>query len=199
MARIEYYFSTISPYSYLAGPRFADIVAKHGAEVVWKPFDIVGLFPRTGGTPLPERHPSRKAYRLRDLDRQAKMAGLPINVQPAHFPTNPAPASYAIITAGTDGGGDMAGLVRGLLAACWAEEKNIAEDDVIRSCLEAAGFDPGIADRGLFSGAEGYSKNTEDAVNARVFGAPTWIVEGEELFWGQDRLDTLERHLAGEL
>ncbi|WP_298497337.1 2-hydroxychromene-2-carboxylate isomerase [uncultured Maritimibacter sp.] len=199
MATIDYYFSTISPYSYLAGPRFAQIAAAHGAEVRWKPFDIGGLFGRTGGMPLPERHPSRQAYRLRDLDRQAKMAGLPINVKPAFFPTNPAPSSYAVITAALDGGGDVGALVQGLLAACWAEEKNIAEDDVIRACLAAAGFDPEIADRGLFSGAEGYSRNTEEAVAAGVFGAPTWVVDGSELFWGQDRLETLDRFLASEL
>ena len=199
MTTIAYYFSTISPYTYIAGPRLRRIVEEQGAEIVMKPFDIIGLFPRTGGLPLPERHPSRQAYRLVDLERQAKKAGLPINVKPAHFPTNAAPSSYAIIAAQAAGGGDVMGLVERLLAACWAEERDIAQDDVIRECLSAAGFDPNLADSGLLTGAEAYARNLEEAVADGVFGAPSWVVDGEALFWGQDRLEDLELHLKGEL
>jgi 2-hydroxychromene-2-carboxylate isomerase len=199
MPKIEYYFSTVSPYTYLAGPRLRAIVEAHGAEVVLKPFDIVGLFPRTGGVPLPERHPSRQAYRLVDLERQAKKAGMPINVQPAHFPTNPAPSSYAIIAAQAAGGGDALTLVERLLAACWAGQEDIAQDDVIKRCLDEAGFDPALADTGLFTGAEAYGRNLEDAVAAGVFGAPTWIVDGEAMFWGQDRVEDLDLYLKGAL
>lgn len=199
MPKIDYYFSTISPYTYLAGPRFRAICEAHGAEVNVKPFDIVGMFPRTGGKPLAERHPSRQAYRLVDLERQGKKAGLPIHVQPAHFPTNAAPSSYAIIAAAQAGGGDILSLVQGILAACWAEEKNIAEDDVIKACLADAGFDPALADTGLFTGAEVYGRNLEDAINAGVFGAPFFIVDDTEKFWGQDRLEDLDLFLKGEL
>lgn len=199
MSKIDYYFSTISPYTYLAGPRFRKIVAKHGAEVTVKPFDITGLFPRSGGLPLPERHPSRQAYRLVDLARQAAKADLPLKVQPAHFPTNAAPASYAIIAAQEAGGGDILDLVQRILAACWTEEKNIAEDEVIKSCLSAAGFDPALADTGLFTGAETYARNLEEAVAAGVFGAPSFVVDKGALFWGQDRLEDLDLHLKGEL
>ena len=83
--------------------------------------------------------------------------------------------------------------------ACWAEEKNIADDDVIKACLEAAGFDPGLADSGLLSGAEAYEANLEDAVNAGVFGAPFFITDDGARFWGQDRIEMLDRHLAGDL
>lgn len=197
MKRINYYFSTISPYTYLAGPRFAALAATHGLEVTWKPLDIVSLYGRTGGTLPAERHPARQAYRLSDLSRQAARQGLTINVEPAFFPTNPAPASYAIIAAQKAGGGDMFALVQGILAACWAEEKNIAEDDVIKSALEAAGFDPSLADSGLFTGAEVYGRNLEEAVQEGVFGAPSWVTEDGALFWGQDRLDDLEAHLSG--
>lgn len=199
MPAIEYFFSTVSPYSYLAGPRFREICDRHGAEVSFKPLDLAGLFPRTGGFALPDRHPSRLAYRLVDLARQARKAGLPINVEPAHFPTNPAPSSYAIIAAQAEGGGDMFGLVERVLAGCWAEEKNIADDSVIRDCLSASGFDPALVDRGLFTGAEIYARNLEEAVTAGVFGAPTWIVDGAEQFWGQDRVEDLGLYLEGAL
>lgn len=197
MPAVDVYFSTISPYTYLALPRFRALAAAQRLDVVWKPLDIVALYGRTGGTPPGERHPSRQAYRLADLARQAKRAGLAITVQPAFFPTNPAPASYAIIAAQKAGGGDMFALVEAVLTACWAEQKNIAEDAVIKAALEAAGFDPALADSGLYTGAEVYGRNLEEAVQAGVFGAPSFVTEDGALFWGQDRLDDLADHLAG--
>lgn len=196
MPNIEVHFSTISPYTYLSLPRLREIVQARGLDVVWKPLDIVALYGRTGGTLPAERHPSRQAYRLADLARQAKRAGMPINVAPAFFPANPAPSSYAIIAAQKAGGGDMFALVEGVLTACWAEEKNIADDDVVKAALEAAGFDPSLADTGLFTGAEVYGRNLEEAVQAGVFGAPSFVTEDGALFWGQDRLDDLADHLA---
>lgn len=197
MPAVDVYFSTISPYTYLALPRFRALASAHRLDVVWKPLDIVALYGRTGGTPPGERHPSRQAYRLVDLARQAKRAGLAINLQPAFFPTNPAPASYAIIAAQKAGGGNMAALVEAVLSACWVEQKNIAEDVVIKAALETSGFDPSLADSGLFTGADIYGRNLEGAVQAGVFGAPSFVTEDGALFWGQDRLDDLADHLAG--
>lgn len=199
MAHVDYYFATISPYTYLAGQRLEEIAQKHGATITYKPFDIVTLFGRTGGVPPKDRHPSRQEYRLMDLKRQAAKVGVPLNPQPAHWPTNPAPSSYAIIAAQSAGGGDLGKLVHSITAACWAEEKDIAQDDVIRSCLEAAGFDPELANSGLLSGAETYATNLEDAVNAGVFGAPFYITDKGDRFWGQDRLEDLDLTLSGKL
>ena len=199
MSHIDYYFSTISPYTYLAGKRLEEIAAAHGATIRYRPLDIIALFSRTGGTPPAERHPARQAYRLQELQRQSKKTGLALTLKPAFFPTNSAPSSYAIIAAQNEGGGDLAGLVHGVTRAVWREEKNIAEDDVIRAALTAAGFDPSLADRGLLSGAEEYAANLEAAVEAGVFGAPFYVVDGATPFWGQDRLDDLALHLEGKL
>ena len=199
MSHIDYYFSTISPYTYLAGKRLEEIAAAHGATIRYRPLDIIALFSRTGGTPPAERHPARQAYRLQELQRQSKKTGLALTLKPAFFPTNSAPSSYAIIAAQNEGGGDLAELVHGVTRAVWREEKNIAEDDVIRAALTAAGFDPSLADRGLLSGAEEYAANLEAAVEAGVFGAPFYVVDGVTHFWGQDRLDDLALHLEGKL
>ena len=199
MSHIDYYFSTISPYTYLAGKRLEEIAAAHGATIRYRPLDIIALFSRTGGTPPAERHPARQAYRLQELQRQSKKTGLALTLEPAFFPTNSAPSSYAIIAAQNEGGGDLAELVHGVTRAVWREEKNIAEDDVIRAALTAAGFDPSLADRGLLSGAEEYADNLEAAVEAGVFGAPFYVVDGATHFWGQDRLDDLALHLEGKL
>jgi 2-hydroxychromene-2-carboxylate isomerase len=197
MSHLDFYFSTISPYTYLSLPRFRALVDMRGLDVRWKPLDIMALFARTGGTPVGQRPQARQDYRLADMARQAKRAGLPINVKPTHFPTNAAPSSYAIIAAQAAGGGDMFGLVETVLAACWAEEKNIAEDDVVKAALEGAGFDPALADSGLLSGAETYGRNLEEAVMAGVFGAPSFVTPDGAVFWGQDRIDDLADHLDG--
>ncbi len=199
MAHIDYFFSTISPFTYLAGTRLEEIASKHGATVTYKPLDIMGLFARTGGTPPKDRHPSRQEYRLQELRRQAAKAGVPMNMHPMFWPTNAAPSAYAVIAAQNAGGGDLGALVHGILRACWSEEKDIAEDVVVRACLEAAGFDAGLADSGMLAGAETYAANLEEAVGRGVFGAPFYITDTDERFWGQDRLDDLKAHLAGTL
>ena len=195
MPHIDYFFATISPFTYLAGDGLETVAEKHGATIAYKPIDIMALFARTGGTPPPQRHESRQIYRLQDMARRAKHLGKPLNLKPAHWPTNPAPSSYAIIAAANAGGGDLAGLVQSFPKACWEEDLDVAQDDVIRSKLEAAGFDPSLADSGLLTGAETYAANLEEAVTKGAFGAPFYIV-GDERFWGQDRLADLDAHLA---
>lgn len=197
MAHIDYYFATISPFTYLVGTRPAEIAAKHGATITYKPMDIMGLFGRTGGIPPKDRHPNRQEYRLQDMARRSKKLGMPLVPQPAFWPTNPAPSSYAIIAAQASGG-DVADLVARLTRACWAEEKDIAQDDVIKACLDASGFDPSLADSGLLQGAETYAQNLEDAVNDGAFGAPFFITDNQR-FWGEDRLEDLDDMLAGKL
>lgn len=199
MAHIDYYFTVISPFAYLAGTRLEEIADRHGATITYKPLDIMALFARTGGVPVPERPEGRQIYRLQEIRRQAAKREMPVVLKPAHFPTNAAPAAYAIIAAQAAGKGDLGALVHGLMRACWAEEKNVAEDAVIRDCLSAAGFDPALADRGLLAGAETYAANLEEAVARGVFGSPFYIADDDERFWGQDRLDDLDLHLAGKL
>ena len=199
MAHIDYFFSTLSPYAYLAGSRLEDVAAKHGATITYKPLDVVALFGRTGGTPPKERHPSRQQLRAQELTRQSKKLGLPLNLQPAFWPTNGAPSSYAIIAAQNAGGGDLGKLAHGFLRAVWAEDKDIAQDDVVRAMLADAGFDPALADSGLLSGAEAYAANLEEAALRGVFGAPFYITDNDQRFWGQDRIGDLDLHLAGKL
>ncbi|MGR3814539.1 MAG: 2-hydroxychromene-2-carboxylate isomerase [Cognatishimia activa] len=199
MPHIDYYFATISPYTYLAGMRLEEIAAKHGATITYKPVDILQQFARTGGQPPKDRHISRQEYRAQELPRQAKKLGMTFNLKPAHWPTNMAPSSYALIAAQNAGGGDLGALTHAFTRAVWAEEKNIAEDDVIRECLAVAGFDPALAESGLLEGAETYAQNLEDAVNAGAFGAPFYVVDDGARFWGQDRLEDLDLHLSGKL
>ena len=199
MPHIDYYFATLSPYTYLAGTRLEEMAVRHGATITYKPLDIMALFSRTGGTPPKDRHPNRVAYRAQELPRLAKKLGMQLNLKPAHWPTNAAPSSYAIIAAQAAGGGDLGALVHSVLRAVWAEEKDIAEDAVVKACLEGAGFDPGLADSGLLSGAETYARNLEEAVDKGAFGAPFYIVDGDQRFWGQDKIEDIDLLLSGKL
>ncbi len=199
MPHIDYYFATLSPYTYLAGTRLEQIAARHGASITYKPLDIIALFGRTGGTPPAQRHASRQEYRAQELTRQAKKASLPLNLKPAFWPTNGAPAAYAIIAAQKAGSGDLGALVHAITGSVWARDQNIAEDSVIRACLAEAGFDPDLADKGLFTSAAEYEANLEEAVSRGAFGAPFYITDADQRFWGQDRLDDLDSHLSGTL
>ncbi|QFS84288.1 2-hydroxychromene-2-carboxylate isomerase [Roseivivax sp. THAF40] len=199
MPQIDYYFFTISPWAYLGGDRLEEIAKAHGAEIAYKPVNPGAVFKAHGGLPLDQRPQARQDYRLQELDRTQKKTGLPLTIHPAHFPTNPAPSSYAIIAADKAGGGDLGLLVRKILSACWAEERDIAQDDVIADCLEAAGFDRGLVTSGMLSGAETFERYTEEAVQRGVFGSPYYVVDSGQHFWGQDRLDDLEMHLAGKI
>ena len=197
MANIDYYFGTISPYAYLAGDRLERIAERHGATITYKPLDILQLFDRTGGIRPANRHPSRMEYRAQELTRWADHLGLALNIKPAFWPVNMAPSPYAVIAAQETPGGDLGGLVQGILRAVWAEDRDISDDGVLRDILEKHGFDPALVDRGLFVGAETYGRNLEQAVEAGAFGSPFYVMrDSGQKFWGQDRLDFLDRHLA---
>ena len=199
MAHIDYFFSTLSPYAYLAGTRLEAVAAKHGATITYKPLDVVALFGRTGGVPPKERHPSRQELRAQELTRQSRKLEMPLILQPAFWPTNAAPSSYAIIAAQNAGGGDLGKLAHSFLRAVWAEEQDISQDNVVRARLADAGFDPGLADSGLLTGAETYAANLEEAASRGVFGAPFYITDTDQRFWGQDRIEDLDLHLSGKL
>ncbi|WP_417259458.1 2-hydroxychromene-2-carboxylate isomerase [Celeribacter sp.] len=201
MAHIDYYFSPLSVFTYFAGDRLEKIAAKHGAQITYKPFDIMALFDRLGAPKPADRPEGRKIYRMQELRRIRDALGLTMNEQPAFWPTNAAPASYAIIAAqealNSTGKGDMSALICALFRATWEEERDIAQDEVIADALKAGGFDPMLSMTGLLAGAETYPKNTEAALAAGVFGSPFYIVtDTDERFWGQDRLDQLDTYLG---
>ena len=196
MPHIDYYFSSLSPYTYLAGQRFEDVLVGHGASVTYKPLDIISLLNRTGGILPKDRHINRIEYRKQELVRQAEKFDLPFNINPAFWPTNAAPSSYAIIAAQNAGDGNLGMLVFSILRAVWAEEKDISQDDVIQASLREAGFDPALSESGLLVGAETYAANLEEAIDKGVFGSPFYIVEDNQRFWGQDKIEDLNQHLS---
>ncbi|MEN8831577.1 2-hydroxychromene-2-carboxylate isomerase [Pacificibacter sp.] len=200
MAQIDYYFSLLSGFAYQAGDRLEKIAAKHGAVINYKPYDIITLYDRLGAPKPADRPEGRKIYRTQELTRLPKKTGLPLKLDAAFWPTNAAPASYAVIAAANAGGGDIGAMIASLNRAMWAEDKDIADDAVITAALKEGGFDPMLSMTGMLAGAETYARNLEDAHAAGVFGSPFYIVtETDERFWGQDSLEDLDLHLAGKL
>jgi 2-hydroxychromene-2-carboxylate isomerase len=199
MPYIDYYFTVLSPYVYLAGTRLEEIAQRHATTVRYFPVHFGNLAARMGSTTMIEASDARKEYYAMDLARQARRLNMSILARPTYWPANPAPASYAVIAAqnvvANGGGGDLAGLVHGFARAVWAEDRNIADDDVVRAVLVAHGFDGATADRGMLSAAESYGANVDQAAGAGVFGVPFYIADGQK-FWGQDRLDDLDHHLS---
>ena len=193
MKSIDYYFSVLSPFTYLADNRLEAMADRNSIAINYRPMDIMAVFSRTGGVAPKDRHQSRKSYRLQDLSRTAQVRGLSINLQPAHWPTDPVPASCAIIAAQSELEGDIGKLVRCVLRSCWAEDLDIARSEIVDSCLTESGFGPGLGRNSQHAKSQ-FQRNTEDAVDANVFGAPSYVVDGQ-VFWGQDRLDQLEMFL----
>ncbi|HUX22987.1 MAG TPA: 2-hydroxychromene-2-carboxylate isomerase [Burkholderiales bacterium] len=197
---VDYYFSPISPWTYLGHARFTDIATRHGAVINVKPADFGKVFPVSGGLPVAKRAPQRQAYRMVELKRFRDYLKLPLNLQPKFFPVPADPAAQFIVAAGRAGGSDAAMRLAGaILRACWAEERNIADAETLAAICTEQGMNAAALAAAAQSDeviAE-YAGYTQEAIARNVFGAPSYVVDGE-IFWGQDRLEFVERALAAK-
>lgn len=194
---VDYYFTPQSPWTYLGHARFAQIARAAGATVRVLPIDLGGkVFPISGGLPLGQRAPQRQAYRLLELRRHADFLGLPLHVKPKFFPVSGDDASRLIIAVDLHDGVDAAMKISGaIFTALWAQERHIASEKVLAELLNECGLDAARLEQSYSQAVqERYEDNTAQAIQAGIFGAPSYLIEGE-LFWGQDRLDFVERRL----
>lgn len=195
---VDYYFAPQSPWSYLGHQRFWDIAKAHGATIRVMPVDLGGkVFPMSGGLPLAKRAPQRQAYRLLELKRFSDWLHAPLHVQPKYFPVNGDDAAKLIIATDLKDGADAAmRLALAVLRAVWAEERNIADEATLWTLLAENGLHSiRLDDAHRQAAHERYEAYTQQAIDAGVFGAPSYVIDGE-IFWGQDRLDFVERKLA---
>lgn len=194
--KVEYYFAPQSPWTYLGHERIAAMVKKAGATLSVMPVDLGRVFPVSGGLPLPKRAPQRQAYRLAELARFSQHLQLPMNIQPKYFPVGGDDAARLIIAVDLHDGSEQAMRVAAAIQkACWAEERNIASQVTFAEILMSLGLP---AERIELAQSQAvqmrYDTDTQRAIDIGVFGAPTYVVNGE-MFWGQDRLDFVERKL----
>ncbi len=193
---IDYYITLISPWTYLGSQRFAEIVERHGAEVRVKSVNFGEVFPRTGGLPLPKRAPERQAYRMMELKRWRAHLGIPINLEPKHFPANDETAACMVIAAGESGGNALV-LAQAFGKAVWEQERDIADPATCEAIAKETRHDAKALMAKAMEPAtkEHRAALTEEAIARGVFGAPSYVYR-DEIFWGQDRLDFLDRALA---
>ena len=199
MLTIEYYLSVVSPWSYLGHRRFCDIAREHSAEILYLPIDSSILFSKTGGLALKDRSLQRKRYRMQELRRWRGRLDLELNLEPLYFPTDSNLASSVIIGA-IEAGHDVAELVYELMRAVWVREEDVSEASAVIGAIERSG---GSVDDLLAAASHSnvqniFIENSEQAVSKGVFGVPSYVV-GEEVFWGQDRLEFLDAFLINEL
>lgn len=194
---IDYYFPPQSPWAYLGHARFVALAEASGRTVRVLPADFGKVFAVSGGLPLGKRAPQRQAYRLVELRRFADHLRMPIHVQPQFFPVQGDDAARLIIAvAMADGAGAALRLTGAVLAAVWARQRDIADPAVLAQLLAENGLDAARwAQSREAAVQQQYDANTQAAIDAGIFGAPSYCVDGE-IFWGQDRLDFLQRRLA---
>lgn len=195
---IEYFFAPQSPWSYLGHERLVAIATAKGAHIEPRPIDLGKVFTVSGGLPLAQRPPQRQAYRLVELARWSKHLGLPLNLHPKFFPVPADAAARVIIAARTSlGVGVSLKLTGAIMRALWAEERNISDEDTLALIADECGMDGRMLIKSAQTAGvqEQYDRNTDDAKAASVFGSPWYVIDGES-FWGQDRLDFVERALA---
>lgn len=193
---IDYFFATMSPWAYLGHARFERMAVAAGAEVRVRPMDLGKIFPISGGLPLGKRAPQRQAYRLVELRRFSEWLQLPITLQPKHFPVAGDPSARLIsVVAERDGAEAAMRLSGAVLTAVWAQERDIADAGTLAALLQACGLDAArLAQSQGEAGQALADAHTQAAIDAGVFGSPSYVIDGE-IFWGQDRLDFVERRL----
>jgi 2-hydroxychromene-2-carboxylate isomerase len=195
---IDYYDSMSSPWTYLGHLRFEELTHRFGLTINHKPMDLLKVWSVSGGLPLKQRAQQRQAYRHLELKRWREFLGVPCNLEPAYHPVADRRACYIVIAA-MHRGLDWSKLSYAILRAVWVEERNIADHETLVTIADECG----MQGKALFAATEDttvkaeYERNTEEAIAIGIFGAPTYVFEGE-LFWGQDRLPMLEWRLTNK-
>ena len=195
---IDYYASLNSPWTHLGAARIEAMAARHGASLRIWPVDFGTIFAASGGLPLPKRSPQRQAYRLQELARWREAVGEPIHLQPKFFPAAEMPAAGCVIAVReTIGDAPAIALAHRVLKALWQQEKNPGDPATLAQLIGEVGLD---ADAVMRLGAdpkwaERRAADSQAALDRGVFGAPTYVI-GEDMFWGQDRLEFVEKRLA---
>ena len=194
---IDYYLSLNSPWTYMGSALLAEVAKRNGATVNVKPAKFGPIFEKTGGLPLPKRSPERRAYRLMELKRWREVRNIPLILQPKNSPSDDAAATRLVIAAKLQGK-DAHRLAMELGRAIWELDEPLGEAAVIAAAAKRAGIDAAAVRADAPPDAEldqVYEQYTQEALAAGVFGAPSFVLPSGEIFWGQDRLEMLERAL----
>ena len=187
--QVEVFFDYGSPFSYLADTQLPALSARTGATIVYRPMLLGAVFKATGNA-SPITIAAKARYMSIELQRWAARYGLPVPNNP-YFPINTLRLMRGAVATLQDG--TFQRYHRAIFTALWSKGVNLGEEGVIGETLKAAGLDAvGVLHRIEQPEVKDQLKaNTDEAVRRGVFGAPSFFV-GDELFWGNDRLDFVE-------
>lgn len=196
---IEYFYSVASGYSYLGAGRFYDLAARSGSKVIHRPVYLRIVLERTGAIQFQDRHPLRIRQMVEDLGATGAYHGIPINSDPSHHYDNieAAAGMVAVLILQSRDPSKLSFLMQ---QALWRDDRSLADVTVLDDLATQAGLDgPALRAEAKGEAAQDLlQKNSLEAAERGVIGAPTYIVEGRAIF-GQDRLHHLEAILAGRL
>jgi 2-hydroxychromene-2-carboxylate isomerase len=192
---IDFYFDFSSPYGYFASAKIDDIAARHGRAVTWRPILLGAVFKITGQQPLPTI-PLKGNYAKRDLERSARLFGLPFKL-PTKFPIASTAPSRAYYSVAAKDSALAAKLARALYSAYFADDRDISAPEVTADVAAKLGIDKDGISQALNDAAvkDRLRREVDAAIGLGVFGSPYIIVDGEP-FWGADRLEQVEKWLA---
>ncbi|MBB5663918.1 2-hydroxychromene-2-carboxylate isomerase [Rhizobium leguminosarum] len=192
---IDYFFGIGSPWSFIGLDAFAELALRHGASI--QPH-LISVIEDNGGIYSRNRPEARRAYWTKDLKRWAVLRGKTLNFENRAALSDPTPAGFMVIAA-IENGLDWLGLTRALQTAFWTDEADIGRSEVRQAIANSVGIDGAkLEERAQAEATQAiWRSNIESAKTAGVFGLPTFRYE-DELYWGQDSLPFLERHLNGD-
>jgi 2-hydroxychromene-2-carboxylate isomerase len=193
---IDYYFSVLSDWAYMGGERLEALALRYRARIRYKPMKLAQVYAGTGGIILQKRSRQRQDYRVVELERWRDRLGIPITLHPKFYPTDDTLAACLIIEASGQGldAGRLANLI---LRAIWAEERDVSDEATLKRIAAIVCNDPQrlLEQAKAFGALDILERNTVEAQQRGVFGSPFYLI-GDQIFWGQDRLDFVESVLA---
>ena len=196
---IDYYFWINSDWAYFGNPRLKAMAERYGLKVNYYPVDLASVYARTGGIKLQLRSKERKDYRLLEMERFRDLLQMPINLHPKYMPANGQLPSYVVIAA-KQRGIDVHELVHAIMIATWVEDRDIEDEATLVAIADGIGLDGAalLRQARLPDAERAYFDYTNKAVERGMFGAPFYFFRNEA-FWGQDRLEYLDRVIGKAL
>ncbi|NBW45403.1 MAG: 2-hydroxychromene-2-carboxylate isomerase [Betaproteobacteria bacterium] len=195
MPNFDFYFAAVSPWVYLGNAGLIDLLERHDAEIRLHAVDL-GQLGEHGFLALAQRPKARQNYRLLELKRWSERLKQPLHLHPRHFPVAAATAGHMVLAAQARHSGRRALVLLGQIGrAVWADELDVSDPEVLVKLADGCGFEGRALLEAAPDMAAAALESTEQARGLGVFGVPWYVVDGEA-FWGQDRLDFVDRALS---
>jgi 2-hydroxychromene-2-carboxylate isomerase len=194
---IEFFFDCSSPWTYLAFHNIQPLAKEFGADIVWRPILVGGIFNTINPSVYASReHPveAKLAYQKKDMADWARSAGLTIKMRPTVFPVNSVKAMRGCILLGKE----MVPFARAVFEIYWGEDQDISQDAVLTEVCRRVGFDPKEFFAGIGQQAvkDQLKANTDEVMARGGFGSPTIFLDRTDLYFGNDRLPLVREALA---